>query len=70
MVNRFHLDVWEMESYESAGDRDWYRWIKKAKVLAGHDLDGRQYEDAYSLDGAYAAWEAGQTPEGYVRSGE
>jgi len=55
---------------ESAGLKkdDWEYWAEKAEALAGHDLDGNQETDGYSIDFAYDAYKAGQTPEDYVAS--
>lgn len=50
-------------------DQQWYRWLSEAEKAAGlSTLDGDEADgaDGYSLDGAYDAWEAGQTPEQYV----
>ena len=44
----------------------WYRWLAYASKLAGHDLDGDENVDGYSLDGAYDAWEAGESAASYV----
>lgn len=54
------------ESYESPGDRAWAKWVKKAERLLGHDLDGNQDTEGYSLDSAYAAFEAGEAAKTYV----
>jgi hypothetical protein len=56
------------ENYVSDKERNWLRWIKRAEYLAGHSLDGDEDVDGYSLDGAYGAWEAGETTAQYVAS--
>lgn len=40
----------------------------RAETLAGHDMDGDQSKDGYSMDGALVAFEAGLTPQQYVTS--
>jgi hypothetical protein len=54
------------ESFVSDSERAWLKWVKKVEKLLGHDLDGNQDCDGYSLDGAYAAWETGVTAEAMV----
>ncbi len=54
------------ESYVSPGERAWLAWIKKVEKLLGFDLDGDQNRDGYSLDMAYAAWEAGESAAAYA----
>lgn len=49
------------ESYVSPTERAWLAWCKECERLLGHDLDGDQATDGYSMDAAYAAWEAGVT---------
>lgn len=41
---------------------DWERWVDKVEALMGHDADGDQSEDGYSLDAFLTLWEAGRTP--------
>lgn len=54
------------ESYVSPGEQAWLAWVKKVEKLLGHDLDGNQDSDGYSLGFAYAAWEAGESAAAYV----
>jgi hypothetical protein len=54
------------ESYTSPTEQRWLAWIKQAETLVGHSLDGDEDVDGYSMDGAYAAWEAGLTPKAYA----
>lgn len=61
-----HLALAASESYESPAERAWYAWVRKVERLLGHDLDGHQVRDGYSLDFAYSAWEAGEKAEAYV----
>jgi hypothetical protein len=57
------LALWASESYVSDSEREWLRWVAKVEKLIGHDLDGDQDRDGYSLDYAYGCWEAGDPPE-------
>ena len=43
-------------------ETDWDRWLDEAERLAGHNLDGDEHEDGYSLDGMGEKFEAGLTP--------
>lgn len=68
-----HYDLLKSENFVSAREANWLAWVKKVEKLLGHDLDGDEEADGYSLDYAYAAWEcdlgpgkAGVTPEEYV----
>ena len=54
-----HMALWRSENDDS--DSDWLYWIAKVEALVGHDLDGSQTEDGYSLDTAYEMYEAGLT---------
>lgn len=54
------------ESNEGGAHAKWDRWIAKAQKLAGHDLDGDQETDGYSLDNAVDCFRAGMTVEQYV----
>lgn len=54
------------ESYVSPSENRWLRWVKRVESLLGHDLDGDQDSDGYSLDFAHASFEAGVTAENYV----
>lgn len=54
------------ESYVSDSEQQWLRWVKKVERLLGHDLDGNQDRDGYSLDLAYDCWKQGDVPEQYV----
>lgn len=44
----------------------WDLWVSTAEILLGHDLDGDQAKDGYSLDYAYEAFATGGTPGAYV----
>jgi hypothetical protein len=44
------------------------KWADKVEKILGHDLDGDQSTDGYSLDFALVAFQQGQTPKQYVAS--
>lgn len=54
------------ESFVSDSERAWLRWARKVERLLVHDLDGDQSTEGHSDDYAYAAWEAGDSPEEYA----
>ena len=54
------------ESRSSPTERAWERFWAKCEKLLGHSLDGNDDTDGYSIDGAYAAFDAGATAEQYV----
>jgi hypothetical protein len=56
-----HMALWASETAEDTST--WYAWIKKVEAILGHDSDGDQAEDGYSLDNFYDQWEAGYSPE-------
>ena len=41
------------------------KWAARVEKILGHDLDGDQSTDGYSLDFALKAYEAGATVENY-----
>lgn len=53
----------EFAASESAAleDTAWDRWIARVEKLVGHDLDGDQGRDGYSLDNCVEMFEAGKT---------
>lgn len=61
-----HLALGLSESFESDSDRAWSRWVRKAERMLGHDLDGNQDRDGYSLDRASDYFAKGDTVEMYV----
>lgn len=57
------------ESYSSPSEQAWLKWCAAVEKLLGHDLDGNDENEAgvgYSIDEAYACWEAGDTPQQYA----
>lgn len=61
-----HAALWKSENYVSPSEQAWDRFYAKAERLLGHHLDGDEKENGYSIDGAYAAFEAGETADAYV----
>lgn len=61
-----HLDLWRSETYVSPREKAWLTWIDQAQGIVGHDLDGNQDTDGYSLDFAHDAWSANLTPREYA----
>jgi hypothetical protein len=63
-----HLDGWRAEA-AAVEPTAWEKWVAAAEIAAGHSLDGDEPSgDRYSIDSAYAAWEAGAAPAEYVSS--
>jgi hypothetical protein len=60
-----HLEFAALEA-RALKPHPWDRWIERAELLAGHDLDGDDDVDGYSLDAAHDAFESGMSPETYV----
>ncbi|GAB4987850.1 hypothetical protein MAHJHV61_33170 [Mycobacterium avium subsp. hominissuis] len=56
-----HADIWAYES-ASCEPTPWESWIDAVESALGHDPDGDQAVDGYSLDGFYDMWKKGLTP--------
>jgi hypothetical protein len=52
----------------SASEASWLRWADAVEALLGHDLDGDQTVDGYSIDFAYDEFRAGRSAADYVAS--
>ena len=61
-----HLDFALLESAALAKN-PFEIWAEKVKTIVGHDLDGDDGEDGYSLDGAFDAYQSGATVDEYAR---
>lgn len=61
-----HAEVWAHEMASEFGSSDWERWAEKAESLLGHDLDGDENRDGFSLDGAHEAYKDGMSVRDYV----
>lgn len=49
-----------------ASEARWLKWAAEVERLLGHDLDGNENEDGYSIDFAYEAFSAGHIPASYA----
>jgi hypothetical protein len=58
----------EFAQYESDALKDgpFETWAKKVEKILGHDLDGDQQTDGYSLDFALDEFNKGMTPAEYA----
>ncbi len=62
-----HLALWQSETAVDSSERAWLRWIAKVERPVGHDMDGDEAVDGYSLDFAYDVFSWGDyTPEEYI----
>ena len=61
-----HLEFAAFESRETDNDTRWLNFVASAEDMLGHDLDGDQAEDGYSIDGAYRAFCEGASVVEYV----
>lgn len=61
-----HLAFAQTESLALDADIVWLRWCRRAEDMLGHDLDGDQAADGYSIDGAYDAFREGASVVEYV----
>lgn len=58
-----HMSLWKTETWVSAHEKAWLRWIDELESVVGHNLDGTQWIDGYSLDHSYKMWEDGLNPQ-------
>lgn len=42
-------------------DADWIEWVNDLEDTIGHDLDGDQQADGYSMDWIYQLWKQGHS---------
>jgi len=61
-----HLEFAAMES-AALEETPWEKWCSKVEQILGHDLDGDDDVDGYSLDDAFAIYERGDKPEKYAK---
>lgn len=62
-----HQEVWAQEVAVTTKEQMWLTWVKWAEESLGHSLDGDEWKDGYSLDGAFDYFNRGfQVPE-YVK---
>lgn len=63
------MDFMEMAKYEfdyALRPSPFEIWAAKVEKIIGHDLDGDQQTDGYSLDFALDRFDAGMSPEQYA----
>lgn len=62
------MDFQEFREYERVAMKSnlFDRWLDEVEKKLGHDLDGDEGEDGYSLDGAAAAFRGGKSAAEYV----
>ena len=58
--HRYEMDALKPSKFEG--------WAANVEDILGHDLDGDQQEDGYSIDFAFDAFKAGMTPQQYAAS--
>jgi hypothetical protein len=61
-----HLETYEMEVYVPKSEAAWSKWYDACEKMLGHNLDGDQLEDGYSVDYAYDVFLNGISAEYYV----
>ena len=62
----YHLELGLSESYAATSDcKTWLRWAARVENILGHDLDGNQETDGFSIDLAVEAFDQEATPEQY-----
>ena len=64
-----HRAAWLSESASEA-PTVWDTWVDIVEGLLGHDLDGNQEKDGYSLDFAYDCFKADMKPITYAQKVE
>lgn len=45
-----HIELWQIETYISPQEHAWCGYVAEVEAHLGHDLDGDQDEDGYSID--------------------
>jgi hypothetical protein len=61
-----HLEFHRLEM-EALKPSSFEIWATRVESILGHNLDGDQEIDGYSLDGAYVSWESGMTAKEYAK---
>lgn len=57
-----HLEIHKNETFTSTHEKRWLRWVKEVEAGLGHDLDGDQDANGYSIDLGYDWFVDGLTP--------
>ncbi len=68
MMTAFHRHELMLDT--RAEDQRWERWTKDVETRLGHDLDGDQETEGYSIDHAFAFYTDGLTGEEAAREFE
>jgi hypothetical protein len=58
-----HKVIWEAENMHPQSEKLWLAWIDRVEDLMGHDSDGDQAEDGYSLDWFHDMYKSGMSAE-------
>lgn len=64
--NDTHMALALSESAAANSTSSWEKWIDAAEKELGHDVDGTQWIDGYSIDDALECFESGFTVGQYV----
>ena len=62
-----HLEFAQMENFQSKDEKEWLSWVGTVEAMLGHDLDGDQSENGYSIGYAYDNFKLGVTTTEYVK---
>ena len=60
-MNNPHIDLWISETHTPNWEREYFKFLADVEKQLGHDLDGDQDADGYSLDFAWAFFDDGLT---------
>jgi hypothetical protein len=63
-----HIEVGHYESWAATHKSPFELWAERVEKLLGHDLDGNQDTDGYSLDYALDQFNSGMSAERYARA--
>lgn len=61
-----HMELGASESREATYKSDWEKWADAVEAALGHDLDGTQWIDGYSIDYAHDAFNGGLSVSDHV----
>jgi len=64
-MDRQHIDLGFAESCAAAPTR-FEKWCAEVEAIVGHELDGDQDRDGYSVDGALDVFCSGRLPSEYA----
>ena len=63
-----HMAIWQAEQAVPEHEARWLMWIEEVEKLLGHDADGDQSTDGYSMDGFYDMFKTGMSAVSAVES--